>query len=940
MKLFRKLALLSMAMLTALSMGVAAACVENGDSSSSSLSDSSSTESSTNSSESASSESSSDDSSGSSVDDSSSDSSDEETEAEFVYRIKIQNETGYGFKKLKVALLDGEEEIAAKTTTNAGYATFHRTDIIELKEYTVQVEIPTGYALAEPDTEYKVAPWEGFELEINIAPQGVIMDKAPKGTSYALGDVVHDFSVKTSDGDTFTLSEALEEKELVLINFWATWCGPCTTEFPAMNAAYAAYQDKVAVIAISTTDSMQAVKDYKSKSGNEFPMTSNIDCGEDVRSRFPSSGIPLSVIVDRYGAVTFYHTGSMTEAKDFLSRFDKFLGEDYKPTIIVGSGENSGGNDGSQGGSNLIAPTVTAPALSEMKTTFAQGSKDFDFAWDTEDKYAWPWLIEGEYIYSPIAEKGLHGNYSTLKATFTAGPGDAIFFDYIINSEKTDILHVLIDGVPVQRLSGSHLPLTWTENFGAYYFKEGYDVEGKHEIIFLYLKDGDTSVEQEAVRLKNLRIERNVEDTSTLKSHVFRHAASILNEEENATTLYKEYATVVFNEADGYYHVGAANGPILLANMMLASRWSDTSLWILAYSNYIISEGYNFSSDIEDHAWAASQYIPGYEFLNGYVPVTEDLKELMIYATKSAPVKEEGLKLWKGAWHENEWLEMCVYYDSYGVPHLDDHMKTITFHAAVEIIPEVKNTANILYNMVPRGFKYKFIPERSGVYHVYSDTPLNPQIDPACFYFGTTTTEFRYYEESMFSQAGDGDFDFYVYMEAGKTYYFAMASYLDVAGSYDFYVKYHGPSHKYLENCATILSFNEVTSELFLYDGIEYAYSEADGYYHVKNEDGTLGSIIYADMLRPTIFIIDQSFENIVDNAANFEEKNRVLYIDGVDYTDVIADYVFDSYNAEYEGFVPLDKTLFDILRRLTLKYDGIEDSWQMLCYYEVSLGN
>jgi thiol-disulfide isomerase/thioredoxin len=85
---------------------------------------------------------------------------------------------------------------------------------------------------------YETMPEDGFEVRIVLVPTGVIAEAAPAGTFYNVGDVMHDFSVLTSDGSTFTLSEVLKEKEMVMINFWATWCGPCKSEFPAMNNAY------------------------------------------------------------------------------------------------------------------------------------------------------------------------------------------------------------------------------------------------------------------------------------------------------------------------------------------------------------------------------------------------------------------------------------------------------------------------------------------------------------------------------------------------------------------------------------------------------------------------------------------------------------------------------------------------------------------------------
>ena len=66
-----------------------------------------------------------------------------------------------------------------------------------------------------------------------------------------LGETLPDFTVETIDGGTFTLSEALKEKDLVMINLWATWCGPCEREFPYMEEAYELYSDKVEIIALS-----------------------------------------------------------------------------------------------------------------------------------------------------------------------------------------------------------------------------------------------------------------------------------------------------------------------------------------------------------------------------------------------------------------------------------------------------------------------------------------------------------------------------------------------------------------------------------------------------------------------------------------------------------------------------------------------------------------
>ena len=59
-----------------------------------------------------------------------------------------------------------------------------------------------------------------------------------------IGTQMPDFTVTAIDGETYTFSEVLLEKELVLINIFATWCPPCAMEFPAMEEAYQQYRTR------------------------------------------------------------------------------------------------------------------------------------------------------------------------------------------------------------------------------------------------------------------------------------------------------------------------------------------------------------------------------------------------------------------------------------------------------------------------------------------------------------------------------------------------------------------------------------------------------------------------------------------------------------------------------------------------------------------------
>ena len=138
------------------------------------------------------------------------------------------------------------------------------------------------------------------------------------------GQILPDFSVTTISGETFTLSESLKTHDLVLINFWATWCGPCQMEFPYLEEAWEQYGSRVDVIALSVeeADTHDVLTQFANDLGLRFPM------GRDESNMFGTMGgslIPTTIIVDKDRRVLTVEIGSKSSAQEFTSLFDSLL---------------------------------------------------------------------------------------------------------------------------------------------------------------------------------------------------------------------------------------------------------------------------------------------------------------------------------------------------------------------------------------------------------------------------------------------------------------------------------------------------------------------------------------------------------------------------------------------------------------------------------------
>lgn len=137
-----------------------------------------------------------------------------------------------------------------------------------------------------------------------------------------------DFTAEVNDGSTFILSE--QDGKVILLNFWATWCGPCVAEMPAFEQLYEEYdKEEVAILAINCMEEKSTVDQFVSDSEYTFPIAYD-ETGE-ISQKYPTNGIPYTLVIGKDGTVKKTYLGArdaQTQYQEYKKAVDAALEEE------------------------------------------------------------------------------------------------------------------------------------------------------------------------------------------------------------------------------------------------------------------------------------------------------------------------------------------------------------------------------------------------------------------------------------------------------------------------------------------------------------------------------------------------------------------------------------------------------------------------------------
>lgn len=850
------------------------------------------------------------------------------------YTVKITDKnTGKPISGVSVFL----QEEASMTAVMYARGTTDENGIVVLSaepkhaKYVYVEGFPKGYVY---DDFYAL---NATGVEIKVGTQVIANDGNFNGKTVALGDAMYDFTLNTFSYDKETESFVSKEiklselfasgKKAVMLNFWYTTCTYCIEEFPYIQQAYEQYGEDLEIIAINaygdTEDDCKSFLESFAQGGyyTEEPCPLTFSFALDalgIQDAFGFTVNPCSVIIDRYGVVSMIQVGGVLGPRYFTNAFDHYVATDYEQGLYSSIYDLT----------PVLKPDVEMSDESEIKDATVVGDITISFRpEDGEDgEYAWPFVVkgEGDEKYLETTNVDIDNSFAILYADVELKAGQAIMFDYFVSSQRLyDVLYVLVNGKDIYTISGrpleddegNFLEDTW-QSCCPWVAEE----DGIYEVAFCYVKDESEKDGDDVARLDNFRVVN--ENEIKIETYIPRYAAQGLKDDNT----FEHYVDVVYNEEDGYYHVGEKGGPLLLAGLIGVN--TQFSLKMEEEDRYTVviklSQDGKFVVNGED------KYTPFIMYCNyasnsqlyGYCPVTEELKGYL----------EEFVRQNDFITDENSWLQLCAYYDSYGTDkELEDPIKGLATFSAFDAIETqegeegFKNTVTYTQILMPRGKLYKFVPTKSGVYRITSKS--SQEVDGWIFVgdhnqwnnenngdrvlFDDSVIGERYCPELLIDPDGDGKLErdlkncsMIAYFEEGVEYYIAIG-YYDVygAGTFTFDLKYVGEEFNKFEE-ASIGAFTYDLETMDTITGginVKLCEDESDpryGYYCHLLPNGELGSILYADFHYTTNIFPSQSITQLIENNGfNF----------GWTATDHEA-YVYYKNYYEKDGYEALEK--------------------------------
>jgi peroxiredoxin len=121
-----------------------------------------------------------------------------------------------------------------------------------------------------------------------------------------LSGPAHNFTLQSRSGEVVSLADL--KGEVVMVNFWATWCGPCRKEMPHLEALHQRYSDLgFTLLGVNVEEDSSGADKFLAETPVSFPIL--FDPGNEVSKLYEVVAMPSTVMIDRNGNMRYIHHG-------------------------------------------------------------------------------------------------------------------------------------------------------------------------------------------------------------------------------------------------------------------------------------------------------------------------------------------------------------------------------------------------------------------------------------------------------------------------------------------------------------------------------------------------------------------------------------------------------------------------------------------------------
>ena len=143
----------------------------------------------------------------------------------------------------------------------------------------------------------------------------------PRQSRPEIGDPAPDFALTLFDGSEVSLTGS--RGQVIVLNFWASWCAPCRNEAPELQRVWEMFHDQgLVMLGVTYQDAARASQAFVQANGITYP--NGLDPKARISRTYAITGVPETFVIDRDGNIAWFHIGEL-DAATLIEQLERLL---------------------------------------------------------------------------------------------------------------------------------------------------------------------------------------------------------------------------------------------------------------------------------------------------------------------------------------------------------------------------------------------------------------------------------------------------------------------------------------------------------------------------------------------------------------------------------------------------------------------------------------